>query len=376
MSEKLLDILKPRGDCLPEELLIRYAEGKLSADEARTVEEHISECEFCSDALDGIMQGGNAQHFHSQLSSIKKIVHKRVRSSEPGATFPITRRLAVAATLLLLAISAWYVQYLVNNNAEQIFTHQFEPYPVPKTETDTIQIAPAVQESKAEAQQLQNATDKITSPSSVPKREEKKESEKTPAVPSLPQEVAAEQSSSITMNDNTDVASQEQHTLKKVQTDSIVAFSKSQDFSGAPSQVEGLSKTRSKQSQDDIVTYKASAPEATNDNFKNAMSLYQSNNYSEAIAEFEIVLQEEPNNPAANFYSGVSSLALKNPDEALKYFKNTDNKNSQYYEATLWYEALSYLNKGDKKQAKNLLEKVVKLNGEYRMKAEETLKQL
>src|SRR6185295_3857054 len=120
MREKLLDILKNRGDCLHEELLIRYAEGKLSADEARRVEEHISECEFCSDALDGIMQSGNAQQFHSELSSIKKIVHKKVRESEPSATFPITRRLAVAATLLLIAISAWYVQYLVNNNEQKI----------------------------------------------------------------------------------------------------------------------------------------------------------------------------------------------------------------------------------------------------------------
>src|ERR1041384_6032338 len=110
MSEKLLDILKPKGDCIPEEILLRYAERKLSAAEARRVEEHISECEFCSDALDGIMQNGNVQHFHSDISSIKKIVHKKVRRGEASETFPIMRTLGIAATLLVLAISAWYIQ--------------------------------------------------------------------------------------------------------------------------------------------------------------------------------------------------------------------------------------------------------------------------
>ena len=125
MSEKLLDILKPQGDCIPEELLVRYAEGKLSPAEARRVEEHISECEFCSDALDGIMQNGNAAHFHSHLSSIKQIVHKRVKTAEPRETFPITRMLAIAATLMVLAISAWYVQYLTSSNSQKVFSNEF-----------------------------------------------------------------------------------------------------------------------------------------------------------------------------------------------------------------------------------------------------------
>ena len=56
MNEKLLDILKPQGQCISEEMLISYARGTLAAEEARRVEEHLTECEFCSDALDGIMK--------------------------------------------------------------------------------------------------------------------------------------------------------------------------------------------------------------------------------------------------------------------------------------------------------------------------------
>src|SRR5262245_39979693 len=100
MNERLFDILKPRSECIPEQLLIRYAEGKLSPEETRKVEEHLSECELCSDALDGILESGTTQQFRSSVDSVKRIIHKKVAPAERSATFPMTRMLAVAATLL------------------------------------------------------------------------------------------------------------------------------------------------------------------------------------------------------------------------------------------------------------------------------------
>ncbi|HYV95114.1 MAG TPA: tetratricopeptide repeat protein [Chitinophagales bacterium] len=386
MSEKLLDILKQKGECIPEELLIRYAEGKTSADEARRVEDHVSECEFCSDALDGIMQGENVRHFHSDISSIKKIVRKKMRGSDSSATFPITRMLAIAATLLLLAISAWYVQYLVNDNSEKIFSNQFKPYPVPQMEDKSQSPAPAANESKVEMDSQKKSSpkkflpvSKSASPNSVPQQEEKKESEKDVAEPSLKQPETVEQPSFAGTSKNADDAPQEDVSSLKINTDSTIASPSSYSYSTAPSQTVVVTQGSAAYSQDEIMTdakKDSYQKEVIIDNFNKAMALYQSNHYEEAIAEFQLVLQKEPGNPAANFYSGVSTLALKNPDEALKYFKKTDYKSCQYYEASLWYEALSYISKEDKKQARKLLEKVVELNGEYKVKAKETLKQL
>jgi len=112
------------------------------------------------------------------------------------------------------------------------------------------------------------------------------------------------------------------------------------------------------------------------DHLNRAIDFYQGGKYVEAVSEFQLVLQKDPSNETANFYSGVSALALNNPDEALNYFNKTDNKRSRFYEATLWYESLAYLKKDDKKEARKLLEKVVGMNGEYKTKAEETLKEL
>jgi tetratricopeptide (TPR) repeat protein len=108
-----------------------------------------------------------------------------------------------------------------------------------------------------------------------------------------------------------------------------------------------------------------------------AMELYHQGNYAAAISEFEIILKDDPDNQACNFYAAVSYLGLENEDAALKKLKKLDNnKNGPYYEASRWYEGLAYVKKGEKKEAIKALEKVVELNGEYKPKAMELLEQL
>lgn len=53
MAGKLENILS-RGECIPEDMLIRYLEGGLSAHDNHLVEKHLLECEFCSDAVEGL----------------------------------------------------------------------------------------------------------------------------------------------------------------------------------------------------------------------------------------------------------------------------------------------------------------------------------
>src|SRR5262245_55839595 len=99
MSEKLLDILKSSSACITQDVLLGYAERKLSPAETRRVEEHLTECELCSDALDGIMKSGDVTRYRSNVYSLKKILRRRVYDAEQKISFPFTRALAVAATV-------------------------------------------------------------------------------------------------------------------------------------------------------------------------------------------------------------------------------------------------------------------------------------
>ena len=108
---------------------MRYAKGGLSSEEARRVEEHLTECELCSDALDGIMKSGDVGHYRAKVSHAKKSLQHKLRGVEERSMFPFTRALAIAATVMLLVVSAWFVQYLMNNESQRIFSNEFKQYP-------------------------------------------------------------------------------------------------------------------------------------------------------------------------------------------------------------------------------------------------------
>ncbi len=348
MSEKLLDILKPQGHCLPEGVLVSYAAGKLALAEARRVEEHLSECEFCSDALDGIMQSGNARQFHEQLTSVKKIIHKKVKHAEAPGTFPVTRTLAVAATLLLIAVSAWYVQYAVNSSSQRIFSEEFKAYPAPYG----VLIQPP-------ALRMNGSQDQTGKSLSVKNKKDINANGKSSIISSepgdrvqlmeknAPASAVGEQES----ENNTDLADR-----------SLI-----QPERGVAKSVGGNAPYSSKVSDADNEFVKA--------HLSTAFFLYERQHYSEAIAEFRMVLLKDPNHDDANFYSGVSSLALNNSSEALTFFQKTDGEINKYLEPSLWYEALCFINVNDKTHAKAILIKLAAMNGDYSEKAQDLLKQ-
>ncbi|MEO5673399.1 MAG: tetratricopeptide repeat protein [Chitinophagales bacterium] len=370
MSEKLLDIFRPQADCIPEDMLTRYAGGALSSAEKRIVEEHLSECVFCSDAMDGIMQEVSVQKFHSQLSALKKKVHNKTKSAEHASTFPYTRLLAVAATLLLLAICAWYVQYAVNNNPQKLFISQFEPYPVPQITKDMQQTTPGANDSSAALDSKDNTS--LTDTYLILPGNEKV---KTPEKKDVLQIDAIKPQSKIAANHEV-APSAEGDVMQPLNPDSFNASSEMKNNDAEAPQPALTSRSNAasqEQAGDEIQSQNNSM---ANDHFSRAMSSYQTSFYAEALTEFQSVLKLDPDNAPANFYAGVSLLAMNNAIEALIYFGNTDQADNPFYEATLWYQALSYISLEDKKQAAKLLEKVIKLHGEYKKKAEETLRQL
>ena len=52
-------IIFRKSDCVDKETLIEYKRVKLSGDHKHNVEQHLVDCELCSDALDGYMNANN-----------------------------------------------------------------------------------------------------------------------------------------------------------------------------------------------------------------------------------------------------------------------------------------------------------------------------
>ncbi|MCY7408688.1 MAG: hypothetical protein LH473_00300, partial [Chitinophagales bacterium] len=336
MKEKLNDILKTSDDHISENILFGYVRQQLSATEVRKVEEHLADCELCSDALEGMMQSADLSKAHTQLSSVKKSIHKKYQGNEVRNMFPFTRSLAIAATILLLAVSAWFIEFQLEKDSQKIFTDQFEPYPVPPAVNENQSASPVVSESENkiedEKQYPVSPIKKIDANKTLAdKKEDLSNDEEVQSAPTVASE-SMPQADDYTAKNNGDNEKKKQTATKY--SDSTFEFSAASN-SQNKSETESLKNANADVSLDEVVVSglaKISNADQQNEVYLNrGMEFYQDGKYVEAIAEFEMVLKNEPDNSTANFYSGVSALAMNNVDEALRYFKKTDSKNNQYY---------------------------------------------
>lgn len=61
--------------CLSEKQLMDYLQGRLNEEEIHSLEAHISGCNFCNEALEGLMQVENKD----QIPAVIKQIHNQVR---------------------------------------------------------------------------------------------------------------------------------------------------------------------------------------------------------------------------------------------------------------------------------------------------------
>jgi len=108
-----------------------------------------------------------------------------------------------------------------------------------------------------------------------------------------------------------------------------------------------------------------------------ALELYQSRKYKEAIPLFTLWLNQEGNPGSqsignARICLGVALMNDNKVEAALNVFSNIP-KNSAYYQHALWYQGLANLNQGKTEQAKSFFQQL-KLDPFYGNRAQDLLK--
>ncbi|RAJ06856.1 putative zinc finger protein [Chitinophaga skermanii] len=78
MNDNFRDIFE-ETDCLSQQTLMDYLQGKLSGEELHHVEQHIADCELCSDALEGLQAIKQKEKIPFWLRDIKWQLMKKLR---------------------------------------------------------------------------------------------------------------------------------------------------------------------------------------------------------------------------------------------------------------------------------------------------------
>lgn len=133
---KLNDIFE-HTDCIPQEMLAKYLSDTLSAAEKHRIEKHLTDCEMCADAMEGLslLAPGKISSLVSELNLL--IQQKSQRKKETKIIFLKQYRteFAIAASIILILGFVWLLREIVltkelnPTEAEQLFTEKFEPPP-------------------------------------------------------------------------------------------------------------------------------------------------------------------------------------------------------------------------------------------------------
>jgi hypothetical protein len=92
-----------------------------------------------------------------------------------------------------------------------------------------------------------------------------------------------------------------------------------------------------------------------------ALEQYSTGNYANAVA----LMKDVPvKSDTLYFYSGISSLYLKNTNDALTALAQVD-ENSVFHQQTNWYQGLAYLLQGETEMAKRSLAKIGPTQDKY-----------
>lgn len=123
------------SQCLSREKLIAYSKGTLTAAEEHEVEKHLTDCELCSDALEGLAMPGTS---HALDETIQTVAAKY--STGHGHAPAVSRWWYAAASVVLLLAAGWVISVYNHIGEEKIAAnlppakHTATPPPQPPAE--------------------------------------------------------------------------------------------------------------------------------------------------------------------------------------------------------------------------------------------------
>jgi len=108
MNSKLNNIFS-ETDCLSPEILSAYAENRLSNEDRYLVEKHLTDCELCSDALEGISQIKDKSGLKNIFAELQQEINKRIEKKERKVLHVNFRMRLAAAAILITIVGVTFV---------------------------------------------------------------------------------------------------------------------------------------------------------------------------------------------------------------------------------------------------------------------------
>jgi TolA-binding protein len=125
-----------------------------------------------------------------------------------------------------------------------------------------------------------------------------------------------------------------------------------------------------------LSTVTRSLDNSENYNYSVAIESYKTGKYQQAAFGFANILQKDPSFLSAQFFLGLSNLALGNYDQAINMLAEVTNTSAEYGKEARWYLGLTYLKTANKQKAAECFKYLTGSDGFYRERSEKILRSL
>lgn len=101
--------ISDHSECFPEEILLKYINDELSIEESNTIEKHLSDCEICSDFIDGVLMLESTESFLTSKEGLNKAITLTINQTQKKRKLNPYLFRAIAAVALILVICGTYL---------------------------------------------------------------------------------------------------------------------------------------------------------------------------------------------------------------------------------------------------------------------------
>lgn len=348
-----------------------YYTGNMSSEEKVDFENQLEEDSFAKEAYEGFLLLENDFARISAIENTNMVLKNKFGIDSNSNTLPLKYILSIAATLVLFLGSYFLIQSdLFSENQNLADNHQKEVTisDIVKEESVKLEVIDSfveydtiesVDESENE-RILQNevavtnvviekpATEKATKPAAV----QVKEPEQLSGLASDKKKPIKEKS----------ISTEEVFTEEQPQPQIQKAYDKNEQLSNTVY-------------ADDSEVLEPEIAKNISE-YKKGIIAYNKSEYPKAIKHFNSSITENKSLSGSNYYIAMSYFNQDKSQKAIKYFDITINKGSTFTDNAMWYKSLTLLNKGEKAEAKTLLNQIVTSNSSFKNAAIKKLESL
>ncbi|MBT8195549.1 MAG: hypothetical protein KJO64_03930, partial [Bacteroidia bacterium] len=127
MTQNLHNIFNS-GACPSSEDLQQYIAGSVSESDANVIEQHLENCEMCSDALEGLQAFSSEGEISIVTAELNKKVDELVGAKEQNKIIAPWYKIAAVIALLVMVGGLLFINNQFGTSNEQIFSEHYEPF--------------------------------------------------------------------------------------------------------------------------------------------------------------------------------------------------------------------------------------------------------